>query len=54
MSNCAIDLLFFTLFLLLNLMAIDNERNESPIGAEQDQSMEEIVVPIETPQKQEL
>ena len=33
---------------------MDNERNESPIGAEQDQSMEEIVVPVETPQKQEL
>ena len=41
-------------FKLLILMAIDNERNESPIGAEQDQSMEEIVVPVEIPQKLEL
>ena len=41
-------------FKLLSLMAIDNERNESPIGAEQDQSMEEIVVLVEIPQKLEL
>ena len=42
------------MFLLLSLMAIDNERNESPIGAEKDQPFEEIVVPVETPHKQEL
>ena len=35
-------------------MALDNERNELPIGAEQDQPFEEIVVPVETPHKQEL
>ena len=34
-------------------MALGNERNESPIGAEQDQPFEEIVVPVETPHKQE-
>ena len=45
---------FFTLFLFLSLMALDNERNELPIGAEQDQPFEEIVVPVETPHKQEL
>ena len=48
------SIFFSTLFLLLSLMALDNERNESPIGTEQDQPFEEIVVPVETPHKQEL